>query len=143
MASVREIPRDSSTPRVTAGFTWQPETGPRAYARASSTRPKARATTTGPPVLMPATAEPTPTRTSSAVPTNSASSWRRRVGDIRGPPRRPRPDPAHVFSDPAAGRDQRGASPPRRARVLRPQRPRGGPESYARRGTGQPPVALL
>src|SRR3954453_18656523 len=94
------MPPESQTPRVTAGLTWQPEIGPMADARASSTSPKASATPTtpdrSPPPLSPATAAPTARNTSNSVPTNSAISERTSVGDtadLRGaaaaPPGRP------------------------------------------------------
>ena len=37
---------DSQNARVTAGLTWQPDVGPRAYARAANTTPKPIATPT-------------------------------------------------------------------------------------------------
>ena len=43
-ASRALMPPRSSTPSVTAGLTWQPDTGPIEYASASRTRPKVKAT---------------------------------------------------------------------------------------------------
>src|ERR1700691_4624715 len=61
-----------NTPRVTAGFTWQPEIGPMVYTMASSERPKAAATPAKPIWLPARTALPTPPKTRTNVPTNSA-----------------------------------------------------------------------
>src|SRR5207237_1390027 len=77
-------------PTVTAGFTWQPETGPSAYANASNTNPNANAVVTTPAdVLAPVNlnpndnvAAPTAKITSSAVPAASAANFRT---DMTGP----------------------------------------------------------
>src|SRR5205823_13843858 len=71
-------------PTVTAGFTWQPDTGPSAYANANNTNPNAKAVVTTPAdVLAPVNlnpndnvAAPTAKITSSAVPTASAANFR-------------------------------------------------------------------
>src|SRR6476469_4846300 len=64
--------RETSRPSVTAGLMWQPETGPMAYAIASSERPNASAIPRL-PILSPAmTAAPTPPKTSTNVPRHSA-----------------------------------------------------------------------
>src|SRR4051794_15383753 len=75
--------RETSSPSVTAGLMWQPETGPTAYAIASSESPNANATPRF-PILSPATtAAPTPPKTSTNVPTHSAPA--RRSGISRPP----------------------------------------------------------
>src|SRR5262249_48934950 len=52
-ASTGSIRPDSSTPRVTAGLTWHPDTGPIVYANANSTSPNANETPTAPIRSMP------------------------------------------------------------------------------------------
>jgi hypothetical protein len=66
---------------VTAGLTWAPLTGPKAYATKMSTKPNATATAMTPADLRPATAAPTAMRTSRKVPMNSATSLRLCMGD--------------------------------------------------------------
>ncbi|GAA3071548.1 hypothetical protein GCM10020000_65220 [Streptomyces olivoverticillatus] len=43
IAVCRVMRRSRSMPKVTAGLTWQPETGPSAYTRAIRVKPKASA----------------------------------------------------------------------------------------------------
>ena len=100
---------------------WHPEIGPIAYASASRVRPKANATPNGPMVLMPATADPTATKTSRAVPRNSAATERASVGDMRNLRDGPQPLPVLPLGNRGAGRDQR--APP--AAATRQTLPRG------------------
>src|SRR5215468_9717364 len=69
-----------ASPMVTAGFKWQPETGPRAYAHPRTVRPNASATPSNPmPTLGNAaekTAAPQPPKTRTNVPMTSAASLR-------------------------------------------------------------------
>ena len=73
-AVCRSMRPASSMPSVTAGFTWQPEIGPMAYASASITKPKVSAMPSVPIYSAASTAAPTPKKTSSSVPRNSAAS---------------------------------------------------------------------
>src|SRR5271156_2520646 len=86
---------EAMKPRVTAGLTWQPEIGPMAYTRATSTNPKARAVATTPAAMLPlspvpvarlnvppkslkpkdSVATPTAMTTNISVPMNSAASF--------------------------------------------------------------------
>src|SRR6266852_4702356 len=63
----------TSMPKVTAGLMWQPETGPRAKAMAINASPNANATPTFPTWEPAITAVPTPARTRTNVPNNSAA----------------------------------------------------------------------
>src|SRR5258708_10883127 len=68
----------TASPRLAAGFKWQPEMCPIAKAMVSTVRPKARATpeypmpTLGTPAAI--TAAPHPPNTSQKVPKNSAAA---------------------------------------------------------------------
>src|SRR5450755_707693 len=62
----------TARPTVTAGLMWQPEIGPIAYAIATSAKPNASEMPSGPSACPSNTAEPTPTNTSTNVPTSSA-----------------------------------------------------------------------
>src|SRR6266852_4487284 len=63
----------TSMPKVTAGLMWQPETGPRAKAMAINASPNANATPTFPTWEPAITAVPTPAKTRTNVPNNSAA----------------------------------------------------------------------
>src|SRR6185312_10609218 len=83
-ASLSDIRPERTNPSVTAGLTFAPEIGPSVYASTSSTKPNARAVPTTPAAIeLPASlkpklsvATPTPTITSTAVPSASATNLR-------------------------------------------------------------------
>src|SRR3954453_23470803 len=106
-ASVVVIPRESSTPRVTAGLMWHPEMGPSAYASASRVRPKANATPNSPIDLIPATADPTATKTRRAVPRNSAATERASRDDMQTSVTGRSRSPVLPLGNRGAGPDQR------------------------------------
>ena len=74
----------SRAPIVTAGLTWQPDTGPIRYTSESSVRPNASAVATTPAATLPpanlkpniSVATPTAKNTRIAVPRNSAANFR-------------------------------------------------------------------
>ena len=80
-----EMPPRSSTPSVTAGLTWQPDTGPIEYASASRTRPKVKATPAAPMVSIPK--QPTQRRRKRGSPFLCPRQELRAKLDTRMPPR--------------------------------------------------------